>query len=123
VGVVPFAAPTTTDDRLATLAGWDAPFIYGIAEMGVTGERSRSGGRAAELVARVRARTDTPVALGVGISGPEAAASAASIADAVIVGSALVRRVLEATGPAAAAAGVAASVSALRAAMEHGDPS
>jgi tryptophan synthase alpha chain len=121
VGVVPFAAPTTTDDRLGQLANWRAPFVYGIAEMGVTGERARSGGRAAELVTRIRARTDTPVALGVGISGPESAAAAAAIADAVIVGSALVRRVLEAPGPSRAAVDAAEAVAALRAAMRrHG---
>ncbi len=119
VGVVPFAAPTTTEARLAELAGWEAPFVYGIAEMGVTGERARSGGRATDLVARIRDHTSTPVALGVGIAGPESAAAAAAIADAVIVGSALVRRVLGAPSPQAAAEDLHGAVGALRAAMER----
>jgi tryptophan synthase alpha chain len=117
VGLVLFAAPTTTDERLRRVVAAAPPFVYGIAEMGVTGERSESGGLAARLTARIRALTDLPVVLGVGISGPEAAATAAHLADGVIVGSALVRRVLEAPDGGAAAADLRAAVSELAAAM------
>ena len=117
IGVVAFAAPTTTDERLDLIAAWRPPFVYGIAEMGVTGERVRSSDRAGALVERIRRRTDAPIALGVGISGPEAASRAAAIADGVIVGSALVRRVLEAPDAGSAAASLSTAVGELAKAM------
>ena len=107
VGLVQFAAPTTTDARLDLVVERANPFVYGIAEMGVTGERDRSSSRAVELAARVRARSEVPLVLGVGISGPESAAAAGRLADGVIVGTALVRRVLDAENAAAACAAVA----------------
>ncbi|OFW66679.1 MAG: tryptophan synthase subunit alpha [Actinobacteria bacterium RBG_16_68_21] len=119
IGVVAFAAPTTTDDRLDLIAEWRPPFVYGIAEMGVTGERAHSSDRSSALVERIRARTDVPVVLGVGISGPEAARRAASIADGVIVGSALVRRVLQAENPGAASTAVSAAVAELASAVRR----
>jgi tryptophan synthase alpha chain len=67
--------------------------------MGVTGERSTLAGEAVEMGRRCKATTDLPVLLGVGISTPEQAAAAAKVADGVIVGSALVRRVLTGGGP------------------------
>lgn len=119
IGLVLFAAPTTPDERLRAVAEALPPFIYGVAEMGVTGERERSGDRAGGLVARIRALTDLPVVLGVGISSPEAAAAAAGIADGVIVGSALVRRVLEAVDAAEAASSLRSAVADLSAAMSR----
>lgn len=113
VGLVQFAAPTTVDARLDRVVEQADPFVYGIAEMGVTGERDGSTSRAAELAARVRSRSDVPLVLGVGISGPEAAAAAAGLADGVIVGTALVRRVLEAESIADACNAVAALVGEL----------
>jgi tryptophan synthase alpha chain len=117
LGMVLFAAPTTTDARLARLGTLDPVFVYGIAEMGVTGERAESGHRAEGLAARVRAVTRAPLVLGVGISTPEQAADAAGVADGVIVGSALVRRVLEAPDGASARASVSAAVRDLRTAV------
>jgi len=96
VGMALFAAPTTTDERLARIAAAGPAFVYGIAELGVTGERERSSTRAAELALRVRAVTGAPLVLGVGITTPADVTAAAAVADGVIVGSALVRRVLEA---------------------------
>jgi tryptophan synthase alpha chain len=110
VGLVQFAAPTTSDDRLRRIAAARPPFVYCVAEMGVTGERRESGGRAAGLVERVRAATDAPAVIGVGISTADAAGAAARIADGVIVGSALVRRVLEADDAAAGREAVADAV-------------
>jgi tryptophan synthase alpha chain len=104
LGMVLFVAPTTGDDRLAAIAAADPLFIYGVAELGVTGERTDTSNRAAELAGRVRAVTDLPLVLGVGISTPDHAGRAAAIADGVIVGSALVRRVLDAPDPTTAAA-------------------
>ena len=113
IGLVQFAAPTTATDRLRRVVDARPPFVYGIAEMGVTGERRRSSSHGAALVARIRALSDIPVVLGVGISGPEAAADAAALADGVIVGSALVRRVLDAESVAAAASSLSAAVADL----------
>ena len=97
LGLVLFAAPTTDDARLEALVEAGPVFLYCVADLGVTGERSGSVSRAAELVGRVRAHSPAlPVVLGVGISTPGQAAEAARVADGVIVGSALVRRVLEA---------------------------
>lgn len=119
VGLVQFAAPTTTDERLARVAAAQPPFVYGIAEVGVTGERTDASRHAAGLVSRIRSLTATPIVLGVGIATPEAARSAAAVADGVIVGSALVRRVLEAEDASAAAASLAHAVAGFREAMER----
>ena len=76
--------------------------------MGVTGERERARrSTPSEMGRRCKAVTDKPVLLGVGISTPEQAAQAAASADGVIVGSALVRRLLDGGGPDEAAAFVA----------------
>lgn len=117
LGVVLFVAPTSSDERIAQVVAHDPAFIYGVAEMGVTGERQESSGRARELAARVRAHTDIPLVLGVGISTPEQAAAAGEVADGVIVGTALVRRVLEAATPDDAATALREAVAALKAAL------
>ncbi len=117
LGMVLFAAPTTTDERLRRLADAEPAFIYGVADLGVTGERERASSRAGELAARIRALTSIPLVLGVGISTPEQAAQAANSADGIIVGSALVRRVLEAENPQAAAEELSRAVAAFRAAL------
>ena len=104
LGFVLFAAPTTPDARLDQIAAAGPVFIYGVAEMGVTGERKVSTSRPAELAKRVRERTDLPLVMGVGISTPTQALAVVEHADGVIVGSAMVRRVLDAASPATAAA-------------------
>jgi len=103
VGMVLFAAPTTSDDRLQAVVDAGPAFIYGVAEMGVTGERDRASGWILGMSQRVRAVTDLPLVFGVGIANPAAAADAARLGDGVIVGTALVRRVLEAPDVDAAA--------------------
>jgi tryptophan synthase alpha chain len=117
LGLVQFAAPTTTDERLDRVIATADPFVYAIAEMGVTGERQASTSRAGELTARIRSRADVPVVLGVGISRPEQARAAADVADGVIVGTALVRRVIEAADGPAATTAVASLVADLAAAV------
>lgn len=96
IGLVLFVAPTTTDQRLDRVVKADPPFIYGVAELGVTGERSTASSHIASLIARVRNVGEVPVVAGVGISTADQARAAAREADGVIVGSALVRRVLDA---------------------------
>ncbi|MGH9226866.1 MAG: tryptophan synthase subunit alpha, partial [Acidimicrobiales bacterium] len=101
------AAPTTPDDRLKVICERSEGWVYGVAVMGVTGERASLSSRAAEVGGRLKACTDKPVLLGVGISTPAQAAEAAAAADGVIVGAALVRRLLDGAGPAGAGAFVA----------------
>jgi tryptophan synthase alpha chain len=108
------AAPTTPDERLRTICERSRGFVYGVSLMGVTGERSELAGHASEMGRRCKAVTDKPVLVGVGISTPEHAAVAAAHADGVIVGSALVRRLLEGGGPEEAAS----FVRSLRAALD-----
>jgi tryptophan synthase alpha chain len=119
VGLVLFAAPTTTDARLDRVVAARPAFVYGVAEIGVTGERREISAHAARLVARIRERSDLPVVLGVGISTPHQAAAAAAVADGVIVGTALVRRVLEAENGVAAVARVGAAVGELAEVMRR----
>lgn len=119
LGMVLFVAPTTGSDRLRAVAQVGPAFLYGIAEAGVTGERVRSGERVAALAASVRSVTDIPLALGVGISTPEHAHRAALAADGVIVGSALVRLVLDAPDPTSAASAVGNAVVDLVAAVRR----
>jgi tryptophan synthase alpha chain len=119
LGTVLFVAPTTDDARLRSIAAAKPAFIYGVAELGVTGVRDTASNRVGELAARVRAATDTPLVFGVGISTPAHAAAAAAVGDGVIVGSALVRRVLEAPDATAAIADVAGAVSDLAASVRR----
>jgi tryptophan synthase alpha chain len=99
VETVLLAALTTPEDRLAAICGRSQGFVYGVSLLGVTGERAMLSEGALEMGRRLKAATDKPVLLGVGLSTPEHAEAAASVADGVIVGSALVRRLLEGGGP------------------------
>lgn len=119
LGLVMFVAPTTDDARLERVIAADPVFIYGVARMGVTGEQVEAESQLERLAQRVRSRTDIPLVAGVGISTPEMAASAARHADGVIVGSALVRRVLEADDAEAAAASLRIAVADLAAAVRR----
>ena len=99
IGLVLFAAPTTHDERLARIAARDPVFIYGVAAMGVTGERDEVSDVPRRLAERIRAVTATPLVMGVGIGTPEQAAALAPHVDGIIVGSALVRRALASDDP------------------------
>jgi tryptophan synthase alpha chain len=121
VALVPLVAPTTTEERLAAIGAQARGFIYTVAVLGITGERSGLAAALADTLARAKAYADVPVAAGFGISTPEdAAAAAAAGADGVIVGSRLVRAALEAVDagqdPAAA---VGATVAALAAGLKR----
>jgi tryptophan synthase alpha chain len=90
-------APSSTDKRIASTAGASRGFVYATAVMGVTGARDSVGDAAATLVGRVRALAPgIPVCVGLGVSTGEQAAQVAGFADGVIVGSALVRCLLDA---------------------------
>jgi tryptophan synthase alpha chain len=85
------ASPTSPEERLRRVAEASRGFVYAVSRTGVTGERSALSEDARPLVKRIKALTAEPVALGFGISTPEQVAAAAAVADAVVVGSALVR--------------------------------
>ncbi|MGH3457384.1 tryptophan synthase subunit alpha [Aeromicrobium sp.] len=88
-------APSSTDDRLAMTAEASSGFVYATSVMGVTGQREQSSSLAPTLVERLRNVTDKPVGVGLGVSNGSQAHEVAQYADAVIVGSALVRELQE----------------------------
>jgi tryptophan synthase alpha chain len=117
VALIPLVAPTTTPERLAAIGAWARGFMYTVSVVGTTGERGALGVDLAEILARAKASTEVPVAIGFGISTPEQAAAAARAgADGVIVGTRLVRAAGEAEDPAQAVgelvAGLAAGLAA-----------
>jgi tryptophan synthase alpha chain len=99
VETVLLAAPTTPDDRLLAICERSRGFVYGVSLMGVTGERAALASQAGEMGRRLKAVTDKPVLLGIGISNAEQAVEAAQFGDGVIIGSALMSRVLRGGGP------------------------
>ncbi len=87
------AAPTSTAERRALVAEYSTGFIYLVSRTGVTGEQKALGDSAGSLVRSLRQITELPLAVGFGISTKEQMSAAGSIADAVVVGSALVREI------------------------------
>jgi tryptophan synthase alpha chain len=85
------AAPTSPPERLRAVAEASRGFVYAVSRTGVTGERDAISADASPLVASVKKSTALPVALGFGIHKPEQVAAAAKVADAVVVGTTLVR--------------------------------
>jgi tryptophan synthase alpha chain len=101
-------APSTTDERIAMITSVCRGFVYAASLMGITGTRAAVSGDAGGLVARTRENTDLPVAVGLGVSNKDQAREVAAFADGVIVGSAFVRRLLDAEETQDPAAGIAA---------------
>jgi tryptophan synthase alpha chain len=91
LALVPLVAPTTTPERIAEIGADARGFVYTVSLTGTTGERAELPPGLADTVARVRAATEVPVAVGFGISTPDHARAVAEIADGVIVGSRVVR--------------------------------
>jgi len=87
------ASPTSPDDRLALVARLSTGFLYLISRTGVTGERTEISAGVAPLVKRVRRVTDLPLAVGFGISNPAQVREVQSVADAAVVGSAIVHAI------------------------------
>jgi tryptophan synthase alpha chain len=104
VETILLAAPTASAARLMRICARSRGWVYGVGLLGVTGERDRLQRSALDIAARLKAVTDKPVLVGVGVSNPAQAAEVAAVADGVIVGSALVRRLLDGGGPDEAAA-------------------
>jgi tryptophan synthase alpha chain len=94
-------APSSTDERIASTTAACRGFVYATAVMGVTGAREETSDAAPSLVTRTRAATTLPIGVGLGVSNGRQAAAVTGYADAVIVGSALVRCLLDAPDEAA----------------------
>jgi tryptophan synthase alpha chain len=99
VETILLAAPTTPDERLPAICERSRGWVYGVGTLGVTGERAVLAASAAMIARRLRAVTDKPVLIGIGVSNAEQAAAVCQEADGVIVGAALVRRLLDGAGP------------------------
>jgi len=99
VATVLLVAPSTPPDRAARICRRARGFVYGVGRMGVTGERDRLDDAALLVAKRLKTLTDLPVLVGIGVSNAEQAVEVCAEADGVVVGSALVRRLLEGAGP------------------------
>lgn len=116
VATVLLAAPTTPDERLARICERSRGFLYAVGLLGVTGERDELAASALTIASRCKAATDLPVLVGVGVSDGAQARRVCEVADGVVVGSALVRRLLDGAGP----EGAADFVAELRDALDAG---
>jgi tryptophan synthase alpha chain len=114
IDTVMLVAPSTPPERAGQLCARSRGFVYAVARMGVTGERAELGPGVGDVVAKIKEHPAPPVCVGVGVSTPEQAAEVGSVADGVIVGSALVRRILEVCGAQGAGEFVASLRGALR---------
>lgn len=116
LAAVLFASMTTPDQRLRALGKATRGFLYCFAVRGTTGLRESLASGLASFAARVRSCCEVPIALGLGISNPEQCREAGRMADAVVVGSALVKACMEALDsggdPASSAAALASSLRA-----------
>ena len=113
-------APTSPVERIRLIAEAASGFIYYVSLRGVTGASHLNLDEVADRLKAIRAHTRLPVGVGFGIGSPEAAAGVAALADAVIVGSALVRRMEEfAAQPDKILTEVPAFLAQLRAAMDR----
>ena len=95
VETVMLAAPTAPDDRLPRVTARARGFVYSVGLLGVTGERDTLADTATALAARVKAVTRMPVLVGVGVSNAAQAVEASRVADGVVMGAAVVRRLVE----------------------------
>lgn len=98
VATIMLAAPTAPDERLPLITARARGFVYSVGLLGVTGERDSLAETATALAGRLKSVTDTPVLVGVGVSNAEQAATACRVADGVIQGASMVRRLIE-SGP------------------------
>ncbi len=114
------AAPTSTPRRLRLVAQYSTGFVYLVSRTGVTGERSSVSAAVGPLVAAMREITPLPLAVGFGISTPGQVAEVGRMADAVVVGSAFVRRIGEAGGSPSLAAELESMARQLASGLEHG---
>ncbi|MNE66554.1 Tryptophan synthase alpha chain [compost metagenome] len=98
--------PTTDDKRLPKVLNGSSGFVYYVSVAGVTGAGAATLEHVEQAVARLRRHTDLPISIGFGIRTPEHAATIARLADGVVVGSALIDKIAEATSDTQAVEGV-----------------
>jgi tryptophan synthase alpha chain len=98
IETIMLAAPTAPDERLPRVVARSRGFLYSVGLLGVTGERASLAATATALAARLKALTDLPVLVGVGVSNAQQAYEATRVADGVIQGASVVRRLVDA-GP------------------------
>jgi tryptophan synthase alpha chain len=122
VSLTPLAAPTTRDERLEAIGRRADGFVYCVALTGVTGREVEVDDDLRGFLSRARARIDAPLAVGFGIRTPAHVAAIGAIADGVIVGSELIRRIDAAEGAGAARAAVADFCREAVAALSAGAP-
>jgi tryptophan synthase alpha chain len=89
------AAPTAPDDRLRRIVTRSRGFVYAVGLLGVTGEREQLASSALTIAGRAKRVTDLPVLVGVGVSDARQAREACTVADGVIQGAAIMRRLLD----------------------------
>ena len=99
VETVLLAAPTASDERLGRICARARGFVYGVGLLGVTGVRDELAASAVVMAKRLKQMTDVPVLVGVGVGTPEQAQEVCQVADGAVVGSAVVRRMLDEGGP------------------------
>ena len=113
-------APTSTDERLAEIAAVSSGFLYVISRTGVTGAKDALPDDLPALIRRARAVTQLPIAVGFGISLPGHVSVLGGLADAAVIGSALVSEIESAKSVDAASDALAARVRSLKQAATHG---
>ena len=114
------AAPTSTDERLRKIVDCSSGFLYLISRTGVTGAKEALPEDLPALIRRARRVTQLPIAVGFGISLPGHVSILGGLADAAVVGSALVNQIERAKSPEAAAAALGERMRALKEAARHG---
>jgi tryptophan synthase alpha chain len=114
------AAPTSSDERLKKISACSSGFLYLISRTGVTGAKDSLSDELPALLRRVRQFTDLPIAVGFGISLPGHVSVLGGLADAAVVGSALVSEIEKASSPDAAAAALRDRVQKLKEGGRHG---
>lgn len=115
IETVLLAAPTSPDARLVRIAERSRGFVYGVGLLGITGVRDQLADSAKVIAGRLKEVTDLPVLVGVGVGTPEQAVEVCAVADGVVVGSAMVQRMLDGSGP----EGVAELVAEFRSALDQ----
>lgn len=117
--IIYLIAPTTTDARISEIAKYSTGYVYYVSIKGVTGSAAIDVDDVSKKLERIRSRVSIPVGVGFGINNGEAAAAVATVADGVIVGSALVNKIAaNADNPAKAITEVKAVLAEMRAAMD-----
>lgn len=119
LALILLASPTTADARLARLCADAQGYLYYVSFAGITGADGLDTAAASKRLRAIHAQIDVPVVAGFGIKDATSAAAMAADADGVVVGSALVAAMAEATDPAAAAARAAAFLAPLRSALDR----